>query len=279
MTDTTDPSPPLKLTTFNLANDLYLWAERAPLIVAELRRLDPDVISFQEVALPLNNAQWLADQLADQGDYRVYLGPKGRLRGHSEALAIVSRLPVLEHERLELPNQDRVVMRCIVRHGDTDWEVANAHLHWSLRDDELRADQVRRAVEWLRHDLPTVVCGDFNAKPGWKAVEAARAHYRSAHAVVHGHEPTYTFPTPMYRGARFGPRGRLVASALVRPLMNHRHAPWRTTLDYIFVDERVAVEDCQVAFDVPDPARPWLYPSDHLGLTALLRALPPNPPT
>ena len=91
---------------------------------------------------------------------------------------------------------------------------------------------------------------------------------------MHGREPSYTFPTPMYRGARLGPRGRTITSALVRPLMNFKRAPWRTTLDYIFVDERVAVDDCQVACDVPDPARPWLYPSDHLGLSAVLRALP-----
>jgi endonuclease/exonuclease/phosphatase family metal-dependent hydrolase len=76
----------------------------------------------------------------------------------------------------------------------------------------------------------------------------------------------------MYRGAPLGPRGRRVASAMIRPVFNHRLAPWRTTLDYIFVDERVAILDCDVAFDVPDPARPWLYPSDHLGLAATLVA-------
>jgi endonuclease/exonuclease/phosphatase family metal-dependent hydrolase len=257
----------LRLVTFNLANDLHLWTERAPLILAELERLAPDVLALQEVSLPFDNAGWLAEQL---GGYQVIMGPKSRSRGEIEALAILSRLPVEDHDRLEFGDQDRVAMRAIVRQGDERWEVANAHLHWSLRDDVLRARQVRRMVDWLGHELPTIVCGDFNAKPGWKAVAIAREHYSSAHERVHGHEPHYTFPTPLYRGARLGPRSRHLASAMMRPVFNHPRAPWRTTLDYIFVDQRVEVLACDVAFDVPDPARPWLYPSDHLGLAAEL---------
>lgn len=261
---------PLKVTTLNLANDLLFWDERAPLILAELRRLAPDVVTLQEVSLPFNSARWLADRLSG---YAVHVCAGTGHREHSEALAILSRLPVLEHDRLLLGAQHRVVQRVIVEGGGGAWEVANAHLHWSLRDDELRAQQVRRVVEWLRGDLPTVVCGDFNARPGWRAVSTARERFVSAYAATHGgHEPEYTFPTPLWRAIPLGPVGRRLVTRVVLPAFTHRRAPWRTTLDYIFVDERVAVESCDVAFDVPLPGRPWVYPSDHLGLAATLHA-------
>jgi endonuclease/exonuclease/phosphatase family metal-dependent hydrolase len=260
----------LKVVTLNLANDLLYWTDRAPLILAELGRLAPDVVTLQEVSLPFNNARWLADRL---DGYQVLLCAGTGYRENREASAILTRLPVIEHGRLQLAEQHRVVQRAIVQVDDQPWEVANAHLHWSLRDDEVRAGQVRRLVDWLRGDLPTVLCGDFNAKPGWRAVNAAREHFTSAHAVTHGgHEPDYTFPTPLWRAVPLGPIGRRVVTRLVLPAFTHRRAPWRTTLDYIFVDERVEVEACEVAFDVPVPGRPWVYPSDHLGLAAVLRA-------
>jgi mRNA deadenylase 3'-5' endonuclease subunit Ccr4 len=53
----------LTIATLNLLNDLKFWNERAPLIVRNLAELSPDLIAFQEVALPENNAAWLADQL------------------------------------------------------------------------------------------------------------------------------------------------------------------------------------------------------------------------
>ncbi len=244
------------------------------MILAEIRRLEPDVLTVQEVSLPFDNASWLAERL---DGYEVVLGPKSRATGRTEALAIVTRLPVVAHDVLELGAQDRVVQRAIVRHGGETWEVANAHLHWSLRDDEVRVRQVRQLMDWLRGDLPTVVCGDFNAPPHWRAVATARERFSSAYATVHGREPDYTFPTPLWRGLPLGPIGRRVASAVVRPVFNHRRAPWRSTLDYIFVDERVTVLECQIAFDTPAADRPWLYPSDHLGLNAVLSSHEPLP--
>jgi endonuclease/exonuclease/phosphatase family metal-dependent hydrolase len=263
----------LAVTTLNLANDLLQWPERGPLIVTELERLAPDVVCFQEVNLPFNTARWLADRLTG---YEVLLGPKGRHRGRTEASAILSRCPIEAHDRLELGAQDRVVQRAIVRQGDQRWEVANAHLHWSLRDDEVRTSQVQHLIEWLHGGLPTVICGDFNAKPQWKAVVRARQRFVSAHAVAHGAEPEYTFPTPLWRGVPLGPTTRWLARRIL-PLFTHRRAPWHATVDYIFVDDRVTVVSCDVAFDVAVAGRPWLYPSDHLGLAAVLRAASSDP--
>ena len=77
----------LTIATLNLLNDLKFWNERAPLIVRNLAELSPDLIAFQEVALPENNAAWLADQL---DGYAVYLCPLTNKRGCCEGLAILT---------------------------------------------------------------------------------------------------------------------------------------------------------------------------------------------
>ena len=84
----------LRVVTLNLLNDLTYWRLRAPMIVDELNALQPDLIALQEVVLPDNTAQWIADQL---GGYSLHLMPKTGGRGRREGLAILSRLPVEAH--------------------------------------------------------------------------------------------------------------------------------------------------------------------------------------
>lgn len=55
--------PVLKLVTLNILNDLSRWPQRRSILAAQMADLQPDVITLQEVALPENSAQWLADQL------------------------------------------------------------------------------------------------------------------------------------------------------------------------------------------------------------------------
>jgi endonuclease/exonuclease/phosphatase family metal-dependent hydrolase len=259
----------LTVTTLNLMSDLALWEQRGPLIADELARLAPDVIAFQEVVLPFDTATWLADRL---GGYEVLLGPKSRRSGQSEAVAILSRLPVEHHERIEFGAQNRVAQKVIVRHGSTRWEVANAHLHWSIHDDDTRVGQVRRMMDWLTSDLPTVVCGDFNARPSYRALAAARERFDSAYALANGHEPEFTFPHALYRGPRVWPTPMRWATRLLRPMLTFRRAPWRATVDYILVERGIQVLRCDTCFAHPAPGQPHLYPSDHVGLTAVLAA-------
>ena len=47
-------------------------------------------------------------------------------------------------------------------------------------------------------------------------------------------------------------------------------------LDYVFVNDRVAVHDAWLAFDRPSPADPGLYPSDHLGVAASVSLVAPG---
>ncbi len=258
------------VVTLNILNDLSLWRERAPLIVEGLRAIQPDLIALQEVALPLNSAQWIADRL---GGYSVYLCPKTGAKGRHETLAILSRLPVEEHATLPLVEQDRVAQRVMVSHDDRRCAFVNTHLYWNPRDDAPRLAQARRLLNWLPRGVPTIVCGDFNAEPHFETISTMRGRFASAYAARHNTEPDYTCPTPLLYARWWAFRGLrdTLKYFVLNALANHTLKPWRGTLDYIFVDRAVRVEHCEVVFNWPSPKDERLYPSDHFGLMAKIQ--------
>jgi len=258
----------LRIVTFNLLNDSTHWAERAPLIVAGLRSLEPDVIALQEVRLPDNNAAWIADRLEG---YETFLCPKtGPLR-LIEGEAVLSRLPVEEHTALAFRRQGRVAHRIRVRTPAGPVSICNAHLFFSAYNDVTRRLHVKRLQAWLPEDMPTVVCGDFNAEPGYGSLALMRRRFRSAYAVAHGAEPDYTCPTPLDRGPGFRHGVRRLALRVLGWILRPGQPSWRGTLDYIFVSPEIQVDRCELVLNAPDPANPSIYPSDHMGLMATLR--------
>lgn len=262
----------LTILTLNLLNDLSAWAQRGPLILEYVRQWSPDVITFQEVALPENNAAWLASQL---DGYTLHLCPLSNHRGQREGIAILSRLPVESHEHLSLTHQNRVAQRVIVRKDRQRVMVVNTHLFWSPLDDHFRKRQVERILHWLPSDLPAVICGDFNALPTYQAIQIVKRHYRSAHEFIHGEEPCYTFPTPLDRGPGMRNSTRRTALSVIGQLIKNEcteeeQETWRGTLDYIFVDPQIQISNCQVTFDQGLPGQERIYPSDHYGLVAHL---------
>lgn len=257
----------LTVATLNILNDASTWQARRQLIVPELSALAPDLIALQEVALPKNNAQWLADEL---GGYIVHLCPKTGRKSEHEALAILSRWPVRDHATLALVHQDRVAHRVMVEHAGQRLTFANVHLYFSLLNDLPRAAQVRRLLDWLPHDVPAIVCGDFNASPRRGSMQLMRQRFVSAHAAANGHEPEFTFPSPLHRGPGWRHSAR---SALLKAggLAQHRqNAPLHVTVDYIYVDPVIQVRECQIAFYRSDEQNKRVYPSDHFGLIARL---------
>ena len=265
-----------KLVTFNLLNKKpSRWHERRKLIVRELRALQPDVIALQEVSLPHNNAQWLADQL---GGYKVYTAPKAGALGAREGVATLSRLPMEARWTINLQAQSRVAQVLRLRLGDQPLIVVNGHFLFHVYDHIKRTQQVRQVLGWLRASAdgcPTIACGDFNATPEMRTIQTMKRDFRSAYALVHGREPEYTCPTPLvyrFNALRKG------LSTLGNLLANRQPRPWRGTLDYIFVDRHFRVLSCDLVLNAPAEDDPTLYPSDHVGLCATLALEPTDSP-
>ena len=265
--------PTLKLVTLNILNDLSRWPARRTLLAAQMAEQQPDLIALQEGTLPNNNARWLADQLAN---YSVHLCPRGGRKSTQEGIAILSRLPVEREATLDLRTQQRVAQCVEVVPGNGSILVANTHLYWRPGESAERDAQVRLLLDWLSaqsNHAPTIVCGDFNAMPGATAIRLMRERFTSAYAAAHHTEPKYTCPTPLTNLPPRTRRGALRAARrfVIRTFINRSLRPWRGTLDYIFVNDRIRVVACDIALNKSAPNDKTLYPSDHFGLAATLQ--------
>lgn len=259
----------IKILTINLLNDLSRWDERKNLIAQGVNDLQPDLIALQEVKLPLNTAQWLADHI---GGYTVHLCPKTGRAKDREGIAILSRLPVEGEAHLDLQRQGRVAQYVRLEIGDRRLVFANTHLYWEPGESTERYKQVERLLEWLRTTPAdaAIVCGDFNGEPEQLSIKRMRKHFASAHQASHGKEPDYTCPTPLTSKRNKVEQFARDVRHKVLNLVAHQDPLWRGTLDYIFVNDGVNVKACDVVLNKPAPHDPTLYPSDHFGLTATL---------
>ena len=96
----------LTLVTLNVFNNPdSRAAEREPLIVGELERLDPAIVCLQEVDLDAAQVQRWAEAL----DYRAFHLPNPGAAGGIKSLAMLARLPVEALDVLELPRDDRAL--------------------------------------------------------------------------------------------------------------------------------------------------------------------------
>lgn len=261
--------PVLRVATVNILNDRSRWPERQSLLVRGLADLAPDLVALQEVTDPLGRgtAHLLAEEL---GGYSAHVCPKAGLGRRREGIALLSRLSVEKHETLDLRGQQRTAQFVRVRVGGRPLVVANAHLYWPPGAHAARLRQVERLLAWLEASEPgaaAVVCGDFNATPGSRAIARMGRSFTSAHEAAHGREPEFTCPMPLVGGGRV--RGAVTRGSL-RLFTNRPGSTWRGTLDYIFVSPGVQVRECRIFLDRPAPDDPSLYASDHLGLAATL---------
>lgn len=258
----------INIVTINILVDLSHWNARRDWLAEGLSSLQPDLIALQEVQLPLNPAGWLADQLGMQ---HIFLSPKTGFESAREGIAILSKLPFSAHSTLPLEGQQRVAQYVQVDLDGQGLVFANTHLYWQPGNSATRLRQTGALISWLQsfqNESPVVICGDFNGTPETTALTVMRQHYRSAYAAVHQHEPDFTCPTPLPRSAWSTLRTLLGFLFLLRP--QHLRLDWRGTLDYIFVNQHVRVNDCRVVLDQPAPQNLRVYPSDHFGIFANL---------
>ncbi|TWI04557.1 endonuclease/exonuclease/phosphatase family metal-dependent hydrolase [Luteimonas cucumeris] len=245
--------PDISLVTLNLYHDKADWPKRLPLILAELKRLRPDVIALQEVlgheTLP-NQAQTIADALG----YRFVFSstdPVDSPRRYGNAL--LTRHPILAQDwkKLEPLDDARTALHLRIAIGDRAINVYNTHLHWTDQGGAIRAQQVRGLLDFIAAtsgDLPSVVAGDFNAVATAPELQPLSTDFIDAYGTLHP-------------GAAADPasHGTLNLSYF---------APKR--IDHVFLqrDAFVPVE-ARIILDQADAAGTW--PSDHYGLQVRFR--------
>ncbi|MBI1886235.1 MAG: endonuclease/exonuclease/phosphatase family protein [Chloroflexi bacterium] len=262
-------SATLTVATLNLFNKEGRWPQRAALVVRQFLEIGPDVAGFQEVDHRIDQGNllttWINGELGRQ-EYTAYhmFNPRGV--ASFESLAIVTRLPVADHDGLDYLMQDDVAHRVRLQlDGGLPLDFYNTHLYWvpSREGSEVRQKEARRLLQWAasHEGAQQVIVGDFNATPRGETVALMKGTLRSAHETAHGKEPDYTWPSPL--------------AFTVDPMRSYGvpNIPqgYSGTLDYIFVSKGVEVLESRVAFDQPDASDGTLFPSDHFGLMARLR--------
>ena len=155
-----------RVATFNLEQDHKRWDARRELIQAEIGRLKPDIMAFNEVCIPLQSAHGLRDAATALTGYKLV--QQTRVNGLSkvEGEALLTRFEITETGNFDYQTKDIVALVARVLVDGTPLDVYVTHLFMSRGDDSLRLFQVQQLLGWIdtRDDVAaSIVCGDFNA--------------------------------------------------------------------------------------------------------------------
>ncbi|HEX2570828.1 MAG TPA: endonuclease/exonuclease/phosphatase family protein [Polyangia bacterium] len=288
----------LRILTLNLWNVRGDVDRRMAVALTAVRELRPDVVALQEAIerpLPatggLGQARAFAETLGGEVRFAVAApdlpaGPMGN--------AIVSRLRLGEPRVLKLPapeGDSRVALAVDVETPEGTFNCISTHLSWELDAAPVREEQVLALDAFAREhrrELPSVMAGDFNAPPDSQAIRflTGRAslggrgtYWRDAWALLHPHEPGYTWAARNPSVPLYVERDRRI--------------------DYVFVgpmgrDRRGAIVDARVGLDTPGPgpgpgydggqgggaAGDGIYASDHFAVLVEIDLAPrPEPGT
>lgn len=147
--------PAVRLMTFNILFRNHQFNA----IASEVLRHNPDLVTFTEYTAAAEAD--LRPLLSAAYPYRV-VAPFSR--GH--AVAIFSRLPIIESSVLPFERSTRSIVRAAVEHDGQRVDVLGVHLSSPFGFAGLRAgrdefNQLRRVLQQSTH--PAIVMGDFNA--------------------------------------------------------------------------------------------------------------------
>lgn len=268
----------LRVLTLNVWNNQG-DPRRLDIINQELRRLNPDLVSLQEVidAPAQNQLETLLRGLdlhsTDQAGVLTAQPPHSDRYGGT---AVATRWPHRFLEVLDLnisgghdvPWHTLAVMVPVPGAGDVLF--IGTTLSWRLSAEAVRERQAVALSDLdTRHRtaLPTIIAGDFNSSPdatsirylsGLQSIDGRSVKYHDAWAVA-GEGPGYTWTTD-------NPNARLEMDRIVRQ-PNHRRR-----IDYVFVgswdahpNAHCRIVGASLAFNQPNEG---IWPSDHFGVVA-----------
>lgn len=269
----------LSVLSLNLWNLHGPYAERAKRIRAWIDRLDPDLIAFQE-AVRLPGVAQVEELMAGRGYHLDRVAASAFWRPGREGEtgdvgnAIASRWPLVDRQELRLPDSGdgecRAALSVTVDAPFARVGLTVTHLNWKLHHGAVRERQVVALCELARRrrpegGFPPILAGDFNAEP-----DSAEIRYVTGHQSLAGRSVVFL---DAWRVA--GGEGPGLTWSNANPYARAEYEPDRR-IDYVFAglprrDGLGQLLDCSV---VCDDAWDGVWPSDHFGVLAELRAEP-----
>ncbi len=250
-------APTLDMVTFNLHHDRENWPQRRRIILAELKRLQPDAIALQEVIEKprvRNQAQWLAAELGYRYVF-VSTDPPGARKRYGNAL--LTRRPVLARgEHLLQPLTDyRTVAHLRI---DVEGRAVNVYAtHLNERSDAagqaIRRSQVEDLLRYITATAsggPVVIAGDFNALVDAGDLSELRSQYGDSYGSVHVNNELATVST-----------------------LNRHYYQAPSRIDHVFFQQdTLLAREARLLFDQPSDDGRWA--SDHYGVWTRLQFAP-----
>jgi len=243
----------LRVATLNLEQNHKCWEARRELIAAQLGDLRPDLLALNEIHIPTQTGRWLQRAAKSRGlTYALVQQSKVGEDSHTEAEGLLGRYPAIETANLDYRSYNCVALVARLEIAGRLLDVYVTHLIAARVEDSARQDQVGRLLDWIltRDDADcAVVCGDFNAAPDQPSIRLMSAAYR----------PTQTQATAF--------------TPLREPGGSPTHPEWKRfdrCIDYIWVSKTINVKASGLCFDQPAKDNPDLWPSDHVGVWAVL---------
>ncbi len=244
----------MTLNIWGLSGD---WMRRCQLIAKLLKHEKPDIVGLQEVCHLCGSGLIGENQafvLAKMAGYPFWhFVPAHRSQTKTIGQAVLSQHPITAVDILPFPRdpndpkdtEDRVAVWVRVALG-CGVEFCVTHLSLSRK---ARERSVRQLAKWLWQisRVPKILVGDLNDEPNSPPLQFllhdANPPFADAWQVFNGAEGGFTFPS---------------------------HAP-KHRIDYVLFSppEAFEVEEIRTVGDVPDLG--GVYPSDHLGLVAVLK--------
>jgi endonuclease/exonuclease/phosphatase family metal-dependent hydrolase len=241
-----------RVATLNLEQDHKRWDARRELVIDQLAALQPDVVAFNEICLPLQTGRWLQRMARERLGRPFALLQQSTVNGSSlvEGEALLTRYPVVETANWDYRTLDMVAQVVRLEIEGRLLDVYVTHLYRSRGDDALRLYQVQQLLAWIetRDDVDArVVCGDFNATLEMPSAQRMASVFR----------PTQTAPTA------FTPLQDTDGSV--------SHPYWDRfdrCIDDIWVAGPLTIRASGVCFNTPSATDFTLWPSDHAGVWA-----------
>ncbi|NJL61145.1 MAG: endonuclease/exonuclease/phosphatase family protein [Methylacidiphilales bacterium] len=261
----------IKVATINILFDMKFWDIRQNLLVEGLKKTNADIIGLQEINIEANTGDRIADKLEMPYIYKTKYHKLPYTGGPEYGIAIISRYPFIQQEQLDLQGQGRSAQYVQIEVNNQQFIFCNGHYYWQPGSCQARMEQFELLVDWLGKlpaELPIINVGDFNATPDTPEVEFLRKKFISAYANYHNSEPEYTCPTPLIKATKKIRHD--VGLRVMNMLAQRQIKAWQGTLDYIFINQHLQVNNCQLILTEPAVNNEYMYPSDHFGIAAEL---------
>ena len=167
-----------------------------PRIAGVINAQRPDLVALQEIDQGVNRTDKVlqAQRLGALTGMHAEFGEFMEYGGGRYGMAVLSRHPVEESTNHRLPDgrEPRSALTVRARLAGTAQRLLFAGIHLYATEEE-RLAQARRLIELFGDtELPVILAGDFNSKPGSAVMELLGTHWRPSGKLG----PRHTFPAP-----------------------------------------------------------------------------------